>query len=211
MWYYALTQLGKRLHQTLIKVYHVTFFARSNITRCDIRMTEWINCPTLVWPAHWPCVHASSASFGTLWHHQVWWRPQTQHTQHAYLPFISTVHTYIYTQAISILSTHHAAWKHCDFDVKWWSTASRYDIVHYVLRYIEEVSVCNTPHITYTTLFTQSVSIIYRYTTVMETGQVHDKCTGDAVYTWQGAQEYMYMYVCVHINSLRAATNVSIG
>ena len=82
---YILTQLGKWLHQTLIEAHHHTFFTRRNITCCDIRTMELIDCPTLVWPAHWPHVHASSASFGTLWHPQVRRRPPTQHTQRTYL------------------------------------------------------------------------------------------------------------------------------
>ena len=155
---YALTQLGKRLHQTLIEAHRLAFFMKGNITCCDIRTMELIDCPTLVWPAHWPHFHFFNQFCHFVTSRGATTTPGPTYTYVlTYLSLVLYIRTYTH-RAISILSTHSAAWKHCDYDVKWWSSASWY--VHYVNRYIEVSAICLTPP---TTLFTQSVSACKNY------------------------------------------------
>ena len=109
MWYYALTQLGKRLHQTLIEVHHLVMWLLlwNPYNRIDRLSYLGVACTLTTCPRifsqFWHLVTSSGATT----------TPDPTYTAriNTYLSLLHTYCTYTH-RAISILSTHSAACKY---------------------------------------------------------------------------------------------------
>ena len=158
MWYYALTQLGKRLHQTLIKAHHLTFFTRSNITCSDIVQRSW----SIVLP---------------------WWGLHTDHTSMHLQPFLAlcdiirwdddprpNIHSTHTNLSLAHTSNQYTLYTQCCLEALWlWCEMMVYCISVCALRTeIHRRSDCAqyTSHHLHYIVHIISFSI-YSYTTVM--------------------------------------------